>query len=215
MWIGDILQDILVELLNGNWLSIITFTNYNCFSLFMAVLRDCYFSSLAAGELPARRSLSSLPADAARGPAERREHLPWGLELPQNPKGNPLEMFPHCPSPLATCPIPPSTSPPLPGIPRAGDRSPACVVGEGWHSPANAGARSELEWLCNSEFCDVTGGNDWYFMFRLLIWSQGQGGAFSSLPLWGLWKTLFSSVRTASNTKPSNIWCSCLCVILG
>lgn len=101
MSIGDILQDIFVELLNATWLSIITFTSYNCFSLFMAVLADCYSSSTAAGKLFAMCFPSSLPADAACGPAERREHLPQS-------KMNPLETFPRCRCPLAAHPIPPA-----------------------------------------------------------------------------------------------------------
>lgn len=92
MWIGDILQDILVELLNGNWLSIISFTNYNCFSLFMAVLQDRHSSFLAAGELPARRPLSP-------------PHQPMLLK---GTGRNPLGMFPHCPAPWSLSPSPPS-----------------------------------------------------------------------------------------------------------
>lgn len=123
MSIGDILQDILVELLNATWLSIITFTDYNCFSLFMAILGDCYSSSTAAGELFAMCSPSSQPADAACGPAERREHLPQS-------KRNSLETFSRCRYPLAAHPVPPSTCPPLPGIPWTRDHSPGSIARE-------------------------------------------------------------------------------------
>lgn len=42
MWIRDIVQDVVEELLNGTWLSvIITFTNQNCFFLFMTLTWPC------------------------------------------------------------------------------------------------------------------------------------------------------------------------------
>lgn len=189
MWLGDILQDILVDLLNGNWLSIITFRNYNCFSLFMALWRGCYFSSPAAGELPARRSLSSPPADAAGGPADRRDRLPRGRELLPVWRGNPLERFPCCPSALAAHPVPPSTSPPLPRTPRAGHHSPGCIVPEGSAVSGNRRGQ-EQSWNCCVILSFVTRANAWCFMFSFLIRSQGLRGTLSSFPLWDLCKTL-------------------------
>lgn len=175
MWIGDILQDILVELLNGNWLSIISFTNYNCFSLFMAVLRDRHSSFLAVGELPARRPLSP-------------PHQPMLLK---GTGRNPLGMFPHCPAPWSLSPPPP-----------ASPTSAQCPLGWGpfawspcqravcslWQIP---GPGRQLGLPGNSELWNVMGVNSWYLMFPFLVWSQGLGCDFSSFPLWDLCKTLF------------------------
>ena len=92
-------------------------------------------------------------------------------------------MFPCCPSPLAAHPVPPQRLP----------TSAWDSLGQGpfsWlHCQRGVGSlqqtqgpETELELLCNSELCDVTGANAWYFMFRFLIWSQGLG-AFSSFAL--------------------------------
>lgn len=140
MWIGDILQDILVELLNGNWLSIITFTNYNCFSLFMALLRDCYFSSPAAGELPDRRSLSSSQPMLLVGQRTGRSIFPGGESSSKTLRRNPWRGSHAAHLPWLLVPSPPA--PPCLGFPGPGTIPLAALSERCRQSPTNAGAKN-------------------------------------------------------------------------
>lgn len=188
MWIGDILQDILVELLNGNWLSIIAFTSYNCFSLFMAVLRGLLFLFPSPRQTPCQ-ALPLLAASRCCLWASREEGASLGTGAPPKPKEESTGDVPMLPI------FPGRSSRPRQHLPTSAWDS----LGQGpftWlcyqrgigSLQQTQGPRMELELLCNSELCDVMGADTWYFMFRFFIWSQGLGGAFSSFPFC---KTLF------------------------